>query len=198
MPRTRLTPNQRRDHLMDVGAKVFAVQAYEDISMDGIAGEAGVSRALLYHYFPNKRDFFSAIWARAHDGLLESAVFDDTRPLIEQARDALTAHYVFYEQNAALVFIANRSEISSDPIVRDPVMADLNIIRHRLLDASGATGHTRAIASAGLAGWIALVREVGIEWLQYRQISRVEAIDICMATLVTAVGPGIDLDRTPG
>lgn len=181
---------------MDVGATVFAEQPFADVSMEEIAERADVSRALLYHYFPNKRDFFSAIWKRAHDGLLDTAVFDSPEPLADQVRVSLEAHYAFYERHAPLVMIANRSEISSDPIVRDPVMADLNLIRHRLLDAAGIEGHSRAVASAGLAGWIALIREVGIEWLHGGEISREDAVDLCMSTLPGAAGD-IDLSRPP-
>lgn len=197
MPRTRLTPSERRAHLMDVGARVFAELPFDGVSMEEIARQAGASRALLYHYFPTKRDFFSAIWKRAHDGLLSTATLDGDDPLVEQIRHSLIAHYTFYEENAPLVFIANRSEISSDPVVRDPIMSDLNMMRTRILDAAGVDGHARALASAGLAGWIALIREVGIEWLQFRQISRDDAIGLCMATLPGAVGPDIDLSRPP-
>jgi AcrR family transcriptional regulator len=44
-----------------LGAKLFASRSYDELSMAGVAREAGVSKALLYHYFPSKRDYFAAI-----------------------------------------------------------------------------------------------------------------------------------------
>ena len=157
--------------------------------MEDVAERADVSRALVYHYFANKKELFSAIWKRAHDDLLKSATFDGSAPLMDQVRRALTAHFEFYEQNAPLVFLANRSSIALDPVVRAPITDDLETIRHRLLDAAGLTGHARAIAAAGLVGWIAFVREVAIEWLERRELSRREAIELCLKALAGLLGP---------
>ncbi|MCA1690460.1 MAG: TetR/AcrR family transcriptional regulator, partial [Actinobacteria bacterium] len=57
---TRLQIDERRRQLLDAGAALFAERAYEEISMREIAGAAGVSKALLYHYFPSKTDLFTA------------------------------------------------------------------------------------------------------------------------------------------
>jgi hypothetical protein len=43
----------------------------------------------------------------------------------------------------------------------------------RVLDASGATGHAREVASAALTGWIAFIREITVEWLLGQRISRI-------------------------
>ncbi|WP_231984904.1 helix-turn-helix domain-containing protein, partial [Mycobacterium sp. E796] len=59
MTRHRLLPWQRREQLLDTGAAMFARAPYEDVSMEDIAARAGVSRATLYHYFPNKRDLYA-------------------------------------------------------------------------------------------------------------------------------------------
>jgi AcrR family transcriptional regulator len=183
-----MTPNQRRDQLLDVGAVMFSTRPFEDVSMEDVGERAGVSRALVYHYFANKNELFAAIWKRAHDELLEAATFDGSAPLVDQVRRALTAHYEFYEQHAPLVFLANRSAVALDPVVRQPIGEDLNIMRHRLLDAAELTGHAREVASAGLVGWIALVREVAIEWLEHREISRHEAIELCIGALAGVLG----------
>jgi len=180
-----MTPNQRRDQLLDVGAAMFSAQPFEDVSMEDVAERADVSRALVYHYFANKKELFAAIWKRAHDDLLKS--------LVDQVRRVLTAHYEFYEQNEPLVFLANRSALALDPVVREPINYDLNAMRERLLDAAGLTGHARAVASAGLVGWIAFVRDVAIEWLERREVSRREAIDLCLAALAGVLGPVIQV-----
>lgn len=67
MTRTRLQPQQRREHLLDTGAALFAENPYEDVLMEDIAARACVSRSLLYRYYPSKRDLYVAILKRAGD-----------------------------------------------------------------------------------------------------------------------------------
>jgi AcrR family transcriptional regulator len=57
---TRLPVDKRREQLLGLGADLFARHSYGELSMARVAREAGISKALLYHYFPSKRDFFVA------------------------------------------------------------------------------------------------------------------------------------------
>jgi hypothetical protein len=41
------------------------------------------------------------------------------------------------------------------------------------------------------------VREVAIEWLERREISRTDAIDLCLAALTGAIGSTVDLAAPP-
>ena len=60
----RLQPQQRREHLLDTAAAMFAEQPYDDVMIQDIAARAGVSRALMYHYFSTKRDVYAALFKR--------------------------------------------------------------------------------------------------------------------------------------
>jgi hypothetical protein len=57
---TRLENDERRRRLLELGTRLFTEHAYDEISMAQIAREAGISKALLYHYFPSKQDYFMA------------------------------------------------------------------------------------------------------------------------------------------
>jgi len=50
--RRRLSPEDRRAELLALGAEVFGKRPYDEVRIDEIAERAGVSRALMYHYFP--------------------------------------------------------------------------------------------------------------------------------------------------
>src|ERR1700733_14874586 len=56
----RLQVDERRRQPLYAGAALFAQHSYEEISMRDIARAAGVSKPLLYHYFPSKIDLFKA------------------------------------------------------------------------------------------------------------------------------------------
>jgi AcrR family transcriptional regulator len=201
--RRRLTPEQRRDELMDVGLTVFSECAYDDVVMEDVARRANASRALVYHYFPTKPEFFAAIWKRAHDRLLAEASIDDAPSVRDGVAAALAAHLSFYQAHVPLVAIANRSLIASDPVLRIPISDGMRALCDRVLNASGATGHARDVASTALAGWVAFVRELTVEWLLDQRVSRHEVVELCMAVLDVALGAPADLTaihavRRPG
>ncbi|MDT7795553.1 MAG: hypothetical protein QOD59_4994, partial [Mycobacterium sp.] len=70
--RRRLSPDDRRNELLALGAEVFGQRPYDDVRIDEIAERAGVSRALMYHYFPDKRAFFAAVVRAEGERLFEA------------------------------------------------------------------------------------------------------------------------------
>ena len=59
-PRVRLENDQRRAQLLALAKRAFSEQAYDEVSIDDLAREAKISKGLLYHYFPTKRDLYVA------------------------------------------------------------------------------------------------------------------------------------------
>jgi AcrR family transcriptional regulator len=113
---------------MDVGVQVFTECAYEDVVMEDVARRANASRALVYHYFPTKSEFFAAIWKRAHDRLLAEVSLDDARSVRDDVGAALAAFLNLYQTHAPLVAIANRSSIASDPVLRIPISDGMRLL----------------------------------------------------------------------
>lgn len=58
--------------MLALGADVFGRRPYDEVRIDEIAERAGVSRALMYHYFPDKRAFFAAVVKYESDRLFEA------------------------------------------------------------------------------------------------------------------------------
>ena len=69
--RTRLDPAQRRAQLIDLGARMLAERPLEQISVEDIADQAGVSRGLLFHYFASKSEFHLAIVRHSSEQMLQ-------------------------------------------------------------------------------------------------------------------------------
>src|SRR3989337_3931234 len=68
--RTRLSPDERRSELLDLGVRLLATRTLDELTIDVLAEEAGISRGLLYHYFGNKHAFREAVVRRAVDDLV--------------------------------------------------------------------------------------------------------------------------------
>jgi AcrR family transcriptional regulator len=185
--RRRLVPDERRNQLLDIGAHEFATRAYDEVRMVDVASGAGVSRALVYRYFPTKRDLFAAIYQRAADRLLTSAEFVDDVPMADQVIAGLDAHIDFFVANARTVLVANQGPLAGDPTIQAIISEELSVIRQRMLDAIGLHGPQRAVASAALAGWLSFVRAACVEWLAQQTFSRDELREMCLRTLASAL-----------
>lgn len=179
--------------MLDVGYAVFRQEPFDSVSMDQIAERAGVTRALMYHYFPTKADFFAAIWHRAHDVLRASANWTSPTTVRESLIGTLSAHLDFYADNVALVRIANRSAIASTPAVRKASDDNFTTLCTAVLDAAGAHGRERMLAAAAFAGWISFVRETSLAALADGAISPADNLALCVAALDATVGAHADL-----
>ena len=52
-----MSTDARREQLLAAGAELLGRRPYDEVSIEEIAAAAGVSKGLLYHYFPTKKDF---------------------------------------------------------------------------------------------------------------------------------------------
>ncbi|MGW1738229.1 TetR/AcrR family transcriptional regulator [Nocardia sp. NPDC001965] len=186
--RRRLAPEERRSLLVDAGERLFAERAYDDVLMEDVAAAAGVSRALLYRHFPNKRELFAEIYRRATEQLLGNTVLDPSRPLLDQLIAALDIHFDYFEANAHSVIAANR-QLAGDPTVQALIWSELGELRYRILDAMALTGRPRELASSVIIGWLTFVRVLTVDWLEQRSCSREQLRDICIGALTGAMGP---------
>ena len=62
--RRRLTAEERRTEILDAALSAFSRKGYHAASIDDIAGEAGVSKALIYEHFASKQELYADLIAR--------------------------------------------------------------------------------------------------------------------------------------
>ncbi len=131
----RLDVDTRRRRLLERGADLFARHSYDQLSMAGIARAAGVSKALLYHYFPSKQAYFGAVLAEGAAELV--GVVDADAPPAEQL-------------DAFLGWIDQRGDAYANlvrgaaPEVRDLMEAIRGATAQRILDALSRRAHPAA------------------------------------------------------
>jgi AcrR family transcriptional regulator len=117
--RRRLSPEDRRAELLALGAEVFGKRPYDEVRIDEIAERAGVSRALMYHYFPDKRVFFAAVVKDEADRLY--AATNNPPPaglmMFEELRAGVLAYMAYHEQNPEAAWAAYVGLGRSDPVL---------------------------------------------------------------------------------
>ncbi|HTA97919.1 MAG TPA: TetR/AcrR family transcriptional regulator [Solirubrobacteraceae bacterium] len=191
-------PAARRDQILDIGAEQFAARPYEQVHIVDVAAIAGISRALVYRYFPTKRDLFAGVYKRASERLLAASEIVPGLTLAEQVLAGLEAHFDFFIENARTVLVANRGALAGDPLIEGIISEELAELRGRMLDAGGLQGRERVRASIALSGWLAFVRAVCVEWLadSDRTLTREDVREMCLSALISALG-GETTETTP-
>ena len=62
--RQRLAPETRAAQILDAAARLLLEEGFTEVSMERLGREAGVSKALVYNYFPNRNDLLRALLER--------------------------------------------------------------------------------------------------------------------------------------
>ena len=70
--RQRLAPEARASQILDVAARLLVDEGFTEVSMERLGREAGISKALVYNYFPNRNDLLRALLEREMTVLHES------------------------------------------------------------------------------------------------------------------------------
>ncbi|WP_168583053.1 TetR/AcrR family transcriptional regulator [Gephyromycinifex aptenodytis] len=91
-PRTRLSPSARRESILRVALAAFARAPYAQVSVSGIAAQAGVSEALVHRYFEGKPGLYAEVVAAASATLLaRQQAAEAALPLGAPARERVKA-----------------------------------------------------------------------------------------------------------
>jgi AcrR family transcriptional regulator len=197
---TRLQVDERRRQLIDAGAQLFAEHAYEEISMRQIADAAGVSKPLLYHYFPSKIDLFKAAIAEKAVELQQLIEPSGAGAPLEQLADSLD-HYLRWIEDNARTWSKFMQSAAALPEARELVEG----FRQRTMEMALAelTGKRkpRPALRTAINGWLGYMDAAILDWTQHRDVPRDQLRDLLLAafgaTLLAAqqADPKIQLAR---
>jgi len=73
----RLPRGARRDQIIAAATRAFARAGFAATNLDGIAAEAGISRAILYRHFDSKTDLYQAVLDSACGRLIAATGADE-------------------------------------------------------------------------------------------------------------------------
>jgi AcrR family transcriptional regulator len=199
--RRRLSPDDRRNELLALGAEVFGQRPYDDVRIDEIAERAGVSRALMYHYFPDKRAFFAAV-VRAEGERLFEATNTPPEPgqsLFDQLRTGVLAYLRYDEEHPHGAWAAYVGMGRSDPVLRgiedvdNARQADRILVRINTAVGDQLDSKVERDLRIIVYGWLAFTFEMCRQRLMDPSIDGGRVADACAHALLDAIGrvPGI-------
>jgi AcrR family transcriptional regulator len=178
--RSRLSSDARREQLLAAGTELLGRRPYAEVSIEEIAAAAGVSKGLLYHYFPTKKAFVLAALRRGERELGELTAPDPALPAAEQLDAALDRFLDFVEQNAAAYMAIFRSRGGGDPEIEATLEENRKLRLNTLVEMLGGWEaapvkvERTPLLETALQGWIFFVEGAVLRWLEYRDIGRGE------------------------
>jgi AcrR family transcriptional regulator len=182
---TRLGVDERRRQLLDLGADLFARYSYEELSMAKIAREAGISKALLYHYFPSKQAYFAATLEQAAHELAETTAPNPELSPVEQLAGSLDAYLGWVERHAD-AYAKLITSVGAVPEVRDLVERVRKETADRILAGIAPDGATPPLRAA-VHGWLWFIDGAILDWLEHRDMERAQLHGLLLGTLLGAV-----------
>jgi AcrR family transcriptional regulator len=194
--RRRLSVDARRDELLRVGMELFSTRAYDEIWVEEIAARAGVSRGLLYHYFPTKRDFYVAVTrTAARDGLKLSAPDPSLGPA-EQLRAGVDAFVRYAEEHHHGFLTAWRGSLAGDPEVRAIGEEARQVHVARILNAVVPDADPPPLLRLAVHGWIVFAQDVIASWLADRAEPRDAVCDLLIGALTGVIAAAVQTTPT--
>jgi AcrR family transcriptional regulator len=158
--RRRLRADDRRRQLVGIGLSRIVDTPIQDLSMDEIATEAGISRGLLFHYFPTKTDFYLACIAAAGRRILRTTAPDEDDDGPAQVRGMVTAMVEQIDRRRAFYLT-----LVHGSGVADPRLAEVHeSVRSVSTDRVVAALHLDAALHEVVHAWWAYVEDRALTW----------------------------------
>jgi AcrR family transcriptional regulator len=183
---TRLQVDERRRQLLELGAELFATHSYAELSMAKIAREAGISKALLYHYFPSKQEFFVATLQQGAQEIARRTEPDPDLPTHEAVTRSLDAFLGWIERNE-LAYRKLMESAGGEPEVGALIGEVRDRTSARILAELGAGDPPPPRLRAAARGWLWFMDGALLDWLEHRDMERPELRDLLLGSLAGAM-----------
>jgi AcrR family transcriptional regulator len=177
--RERLQRDARIERILTASQRLFSTQTYDAIAIEDLAAAAGMSKGLLYYYFASKRDLYVATVAHV---LRQMTRFTDLSPDLHAGLSQMLS---LFEQSPGLAKMVLRGGIGVDREVEGL----LDIYRQQQLErlsrglgslgdfaAASTDAGAQALVVLGLRGWLGLLDEVCLHWVQQPDVTREQVV----------------------
>ncbi len=198
-PRRRLDPGARRDQLLALGLDLIKTRPFDQLLIDEVIAAAGISKGLLFHYFPSKRDFQVKLMEAAAGELLAAIEPDPDADVLTQLHQGLEAYIGYIERNPAAYIAIVRGAGSDDALLevfegtRDRIV---ELIVGRIV-AAGLVVDANPLLRLAARGFIASVEESTILWLRERPCSREELVQLFLRAAYQLAPMVNDISASP-
>jgi AcrR family transcriptional regulator len=192
-PPRRMSTEQRREQLEKVALDVVAEYGPANLSLDEVAERAGVTRNLLYHYFPRGRaDLVLAATHRSGRELSEGWVTDPDIP--HSQRLAMNfGRIVEHAEKPSAAWVAMRhSRLIPDPEVQAGANEYRNMVLESMALNNFGTADPPPLARLALKAFLAYAEEA-LDGCREEGLDRGQVLALLAQTLTATADAAIEL-----
>ncbi|MFG2141342.1 TetR/AcrR family transcriptional regulator [Streptomyces sp. NPDC048650] len=173
--RRRMGVEERREQLIGVALDLFSHRSPEDVQIDEIAEAAGISRPLVYHYFPGKQQLYEAALGRAAEELAARFVEPHEGPLGARLLRVMERFFDFVDDHGPGFSALMRGGPATGSQSRTGAMIDgVRQAAHDQILAHLDVLDPPPRLTLVVRSWISLAETTALLWLDGRRIAREE------------------------
>ncbi|WP_208031880.1 TetR/AcrR family transcriptional regulator [Streptomyces cyanogenus] len=172
--RRRMGVEERRQQLIGVALDLFSRRSPDEVSIDEIATAAGISRPLVYHYFPGKLSLYEAALKRASEDLASRFAEPREGPLGARLLRVMSRYFDFVDEHGPGFSALMRG---GPAVGSSTTNALIDSVRQAAYDQMlSHLGVTEASPRLELVvrSWISLAESTALLWLDGRRVPRAE------------------------
>jgi AcrR family transcriptional regulator len=195
-----MTPDERRQEILDVARRLFSEQPYTSLSTADIAEAAGVARSLVHHYIGGIREVFIAVVTQGAAALTDVRQAGPETPFEERtARNIAATLDVIGDNRETWLAVAGHGADPADPLLHSLVLAARERSVDQTLRVNSDILTDTPTARYALRCFAAFTAEVARGWL-IGEATREEAEALLLTVgrdLIQRVIPALE-DRPSG
>ncbi|WP_052344935.1 TetR/AcrR family transcriptional regulator [Thermocrispum municipale] len=182
--RQRHDPVERRKQLIGIGLQMLTERPLHEITVDAVAAQAGISRTLLFHYFPTKQDFYAEVVRAAGRRMLRAA-FPAGRDSPSELDDVTDGYLSFIERRHELYTGLFRGTAPGDWL-HDIAQETRTQMVDQLLLTLGIQ-RPAPMVRAAIGAWLSFAEELCLDWAAHRPGNRDRVLALLRGSLRNVV-----------
>ncbi|MFF4183952.1 TetR/AcrR family transcriptional regulator [Streptomyces sp. NPDC001691] len=172
--RRRMGVDERRQQLIGVALELFSHRSPDDVSIDEIAAAAGISRPLVYHYFPGKQSLYEAALRRAADELAGRFVEPHEGPLGARLLRVMGRFFDFVDEHGPGFSALMRGGPAVGSSTANAMIDEVRNAAYLQILAHLGVQQPPARLELVVRSWVSLAESTALIWLDGRRIPRGE------------------------
>ncbi|WP_189819390.1 TetR/AcrR family transcriptional regulator [Streptomyces olivaceoviridis] len=172
--RRRMGVEERRQQLIGVALDLFSRRSPDEVSIDEIASAAGISRPLVYHYFPGKLSLYEAALQRASEDLASRFAEPREGPLGARLLRVMGRFFDFVDEHGPGFSALMRGGPAVGSTTTNALVDSVRQAAYdQILSHLGVTEASPRLELV-VRSWISLAESTALIWLDGRRIPRAE------------------------
>lgn len=182
--RVRMDPDERRGQIVLVAARLFGERPYSEVSITDIAGEAGIARGLLHHYFGSKRELYLEVVRMAARAPLDAEPPETLgtphawHTVVDSFLDAIERNPTRWLNSVNVGGAEGDDDVAAILDETREILADQTMMAIGLAHRAD-----EPMVRAFVRAWGGFVQELTLEWVGRGRIDRHRARTAMLATL---------------